>query len=97
MTTGMGQQEQRYLRKWTVPTAVGALLLAHTGLLIGLAERYSQTGDERRHFTAGVAAWYEGRFDLYPVNSPLAHLVALAPVFIAEGGSPYALRRGLAK
>ncbi|HVH05157.1 MAG TPA: phospholipid carrier-dependent glycosyltransferase [Myxococcota bacterium] len=65
-------------RSWfTLPAAAAALYLA---LALHAAHVETPTADEFAHVPAGVAAWREGRTDLYRSNPPLFKLLLAAPV-----------------
>ena len=57
-----------------------AAALAYLGLTLHAARVETPTADEFAHVPAGVAAWRQGRTDLYRVNPPLLKRLLAAPV-----------------
>jgi len=62
---------------------LAALLAAHAAMLAAGALLHSPTYNEPAHLAAGITYWRTGRFEQYPVNPPLAKLVAAAGVLVA--------------
>ena len=54
--------------------------IAFVGLALHAASLETPTADEFAHLPAGVAAWRQGRTDLYRSNPPLPKLLLAAPV-----------------
>ena len=68
----------RERRVWTALPGLAAL--AFFGLTLHAAVLETPTADEFAHVPAGVAAWRQGRTDLYRSNPPLPKLLLAAPV-----------------
>lgn len=63
---------------------MAALIASQVGLLVWTGADHWPTNDEMAHLPAGISHWQFGRFDLYPVNPPLARMVAALPVLFAR-------------
>jgi hypothetical protein len=57
-----------------------AAAIAYLALTLHAARVETPTADEFAHVPAGVAAWRQGRTDLYRVNPPLLKLLLAAPI-----------------
>lgn len=67
-------------RAWTLLPATAAA--AYLALTLHAAHVETPTADEFAHVPAGVAAWRQGRTDLYRSNPPLLKLLLAAPVAV---------------
>jgi hypothetical protein len=63
---------------------IALLLTSHAALLTWSAFEASPTYDEPAHLWAGLSKWRLTRFDLYPVNPPLAELTASWPILLCD-------------
>ena len=68
--------------------AVGAILLAHAGLLAWSAVRASVTYDEFAHLPAGVAYWKYREFAVHNLSPPLLRMLGAWPAVLDGAVAP---------
>jgi hypothetical protein len=68
--------------------ALGAILLAHAGLLAWSAVRASVTYDEFAHLPAGVAYWKYREFSIHNLSPPLLRMLGAWPAVLDGAVAP---------